>query len=109
MGSPGPTVLAVDDKQTNLEVLVAILESGGYEVATAADGEEAWEILLRRGQDFQAILLDRIMPNMSGLEVLEKIKGNSTLQAIPVIMQTSADATHEVTMVQQSLIHLQYF
>ncbi len=96
MGSPGPTILAVDDKQTNLEVLVAILESGGYRVATAADGEEAWEILLRRGQDFQAILLDRIMPNMSGLEVLEKIKAHPTLQAIPVIMQTSADATHEV-------------
>ncbi len=96
MGSLGPTVLAVDDKQTNLKVLVAILESGGYEVATAADGEEAWEILLRRGQDFQAILLDRIMPNMSGLEVLEKIKAHPTLHAIPVIMQTSADASHEV-------------
>ncbi len=96
MGSPGPTVLAVDDKQTNLEVLGAILKSGGYEVATAADGEEAWEVLQRRGQDFQAILLDRIMPNMSGLEVLEKIKAHPTLHAIPVIMQTSADATHEV-------------
>lgn len=92
----GSTVLAVDDKQTNLEVLKAILQSANYQVVTAIDGDEAWDILLRSDQDFQAILLDRIMPKMDGLEVLEKIKAHPVLRSIPVIMQTSADATHEV-------------
>lgn len=96
MGPLGPTVLAVDDKQTNLEVLNAILQSANYQVVTALDGDEAWEILLRSDQDFQAILLDRIMPKMNGMEVLEKIKDHPALRSIPVIMQTSADATHEV-------------
>ena len=91
MGSP--TVLAVDDKQTNLEVLAAILKSANYQVVTAMDGEEAWEVLQRGDHTIQAVLLDRIMPKMNGLEVLEKIKAHPVLQSIPVIMQTSADAT----------------
>ena len=96
MGSSGFTVLAVDDKQTNLEILSIILQSAGHQVVTALEGAEAWEILQKEGHRFHAVLLDRIMPNMSGLEVLEKIKGHSSLKALPVIMQTSADATHEI-------------
>jgi len=96
MASLQSTVLAVDDKQTNLEILAGILKSAGYSVVTATDGVEAWNILEQRGGDFEAILLDRIMPNMNGLEVLEKIKSHPGLQSIPVIMQTSAGAAHEV-------------
>ncbi len=96
MASLQSTVLAVDDKQTNLEILAGILKSAGYSVVTATDGVEAWNILEQRGGDFEAILLDRIMPNMNGLEVLEKIKAHPGLQSIPVIMQTSAGAAHEV-------------
>jgi CheY-like chemotaxis protein/anti-sigma regulatory factor (Ser/Thr protein kinase) len=96
MASQGQTVLAVDDKQTNLEILDGMLKSAGYSVVTATDGVKAWNILEQRGGDFKAILLDRIMPNMNGLEVLEKIKSHPYLQSIPVIMQTSAGAAHEV-------------
>ncbi len=96
MASLQSTVLAVDDKQTNLEILAGMLKSAGYSVVTATDGVEAWNILEQRGGDFEAILLDRIMPNMNGLEVLEKIKSHPGLQSIPVIMQTSAGAAHEV-------------
>ena len=96
MASLQSTVLAVDDKQTNLEILAGMLKSAGYSVVTATDGVEAWNILEQRGGDFEAILLDRIMPNMNGLEVLEKIKAHPGLQSIPVIMQTSAGAAHEV-------------
>lgn len=96
MGASGPTVLAVDDKQTNLLMLETMLQAEGYQVVTACDGVQAWELLQHEGARFQAILLDRIMPNMDGLQVLEKIKGDPELKNIPVIMQTSADATHEV-------------
>ena len=96
MGSTGTTILAVDDKQTNLLMLETMLQAEGYQVVTANDGVEAWERLQKEGARFQAVLLDRIMPNMDGLQVLEKMKGDSNLKNIPVIMQTSADATHEV-------------
>jgi len=96
MVSTGTTILAVDDKQTNLLMLETMLQAEGYEVVTACDGVEALERLQQEGKRFQAVLLDRIMPNMDGLQVLEKMKGDPNLKNIPVIMQTSADATHEV-------------
>lgn len=96
MGSSGPTVLAVDDQQTNLEILTALLNSSGYRVVMATDGQEALDVLRQRSQEVQAIFLDRIIPKMTGLGVLEKIKADPGLQSIPVIRQTSADATHEV-------------
>ncbi len=96
MGSTGTTILAVDDKQTNLLMLETMLQAEEYQVVTANDGVEAWERLQQEGARFQAVLLDRIMPNMDGLQVLEKMKGDPNLKNIPVIMQTSADATHEV-------------
>lgn len=96
MGSPKRAILAVDDKPTNLTVLEAMLQSEGYQVATAEDGVQAWDLLQSSDSQFQAVLLDRVMPKMNGLEVLEKIKAHPKLKAIPVIMQTSADATHEV-------------
>ena len=96
MGNPMPMVLAVDDKQTNLAVLEAMLQSEGYGVVTALDGVQAWDLLQNPDSKFQAILLDRIMPQMNGLEVLNKMKAHPRLKSIPVIMQTSADASHEV-------------
>ncbi|MEC4680665.1 MAG: response regulator [Nitrospirota bacterium] len=96
MGSEGHAVLAVDDKQTNLLMLETILQSEGYQVVTAINGAQAWECLQHEGSRFQAVLLDRIMPLMSGLDVLVKMKAHPELKTIPVIMQTTADAPHEV-------------
>ena len=96
MGEAGRTILAVDDKKTNLAVLEAMLQSDGYKVVTAEDGAQAWDLLETQGQQFKAVLLDRIMPKLDGLEVLKKIKAHLRLRTLPVIMQTSADATHEV-------------
>ena len=89
-------VLAVDDKETNLVLLVGMLESEGYQVITATDGMQAWDILETNAQDFQAVLLDRVMPNMDGLAVLKKMKEDPRFKFIPVIMQTVANAANEV-------------
>lgn len=89
-------VLAVDDKETNLVLLAGMLESEGYQVETATDGIEALNLLALKANHFQAVLLDRIMPNMDGLDVLKKMKTDSRFQNIPVIMQTAANATNEI-------------
>jgi len=96
MRNENDVVLAVDDKATNLVLLTGMLESEGYQVVTATDGVQAWETLESNRHDFQAVLLDRVMPNMDGLEVLKKMKGHPRIQSIPVIMQTAANATDEV-------------
>ena len=89
-------VLAVDDKETNLVLLAGMLESEGYQVETAIDGIQALDVLEAKAPQFQAVLLDRVMPKMDGLDVLKKMKADPRFQSIPVIMQTAANATHEV-------------
>lgn len=66
-------VLVVDDEDVNRELLGNIL-SERYEVAYAANGEDALEKLFDRNAHYSLVLLDLLMPIMSGLELLEKIQ-----------------------------------
>ena len=81
-------VLVVDDEDVNRELLGNIL-SERYEVAYAANGEEALEKLFDRNAHYSLVLLDLLMPIMSGLELLEKIQADERLKAVPVIVMTS--------------------
>ena len=76
-------LLVADDSETVLLMLQRRLEMEGYEVVTATDGVEALE-RLREGDDPDVILLDAMMPNMSGTEVLEEIRSSGS--KIPVLM-----------------------
>lgn len=89
-------LLLVDDDPVNLEILVEYLEEAGYQTVTAGQGEEAWDILQQEPSQFQAVLLDRMMPVMNGMEVLANIKAHPSLNIIPVIMQTAAAASDEI-------------
>ncbi len=89
-------VLAVDDEEYNLEILVKHLEKGGYSVAQAKDGGEAWEYLQKHPLDVQVVLLDKMMPKMNGMEVLRRMKEHPQLKNITVIMQTASVGTKEV-------------
>ncbi len=82
-----PTVLVVDDNQQNLELLQAYLEDIDCRTIPAHDGTEALEIIGRGAPDL--ILLDVMMPKMSGFEVCKKIKNNPQTCDIPVIMVTA--------------------
>ncbi len=77
-------ILVVDDEEALRTVLSSELEGEGYNVAMAADGEEAITILNSR--DFDLILLDIKMPNVDGFEVLKHVKQNKP--ATKVIMLT---------------------
>ena len=92
---PTVRVLVVDDEDFNRQALRYCLEPVGFEIDEAGDGVEAWALLSRGGDRYDAILLDRRMPEMDGMAVLAKIKEHPSLKDIPVIMQTAMDREEE--------------
>jgi PAS domain S-box-containing protein len=86
-------ILVVDDQPKNTELLEAHLVPQGYEVVKAANGEEALKIL--SGNQIDLVLLDVMMPRMSGFEVLEKIRADKKTRLIPVVMVTVLKETED--------------
>jgi len=82
-------ILLIDDEQDLLEVTTFVLESEGFRVLTARNGEEALE-LLRGGVLPELVLLDMMMPVMNGWEFLDEIAKLPSLRAIPIIVLTAA-------------------
>ncbi len=82
-----PIVLVVDDNQQNLELIQAYLEDLECETVPARDGHEALDIVDKKKPDL--ILLDVMMPKMSGFEVCRKLKKNPKTSSIPIIMVTA--------------------
>ena len=87
----GAKILLVDDNQQNLELIQAYLEALPVEISTARDGLEAIHSIEQNRPDL--VLLDVMMPKMSGFEVCQKLKANPETRNIVVIMVT---ALHEV-------------
>jgi adenylate cyclase len=83
------SVLVVDDDPINRAILAKTLERDGHVVTTAEDGREAWALLQR--QPFDVVLLDVLMPEMDGREVLERIEQDVLLRHVPVIMISALD------------------
>lgn len=89
-------ILIVDDEPNNLRALQLDLEDTGYSILTANDGVEGWEILERENTKVTAILLDRMMPRMDGIQFMKKLKATPDFTNIPVIMQTAAAEKEQV-------------
>lgn len=81
-------VLVADDEAVTLRVLKAIIEAQGFEVATAADGREAFRIL-RDDNDFSAAVFDMMMPHLDGLDLINFMKTDERLKSIPIGMITA--------------------
>ena len=81
------TVLVVDDNQQNLELLCAYLEDLECNTIAASNGEQAIEIVKKTPPDL--ILLDIMMPKMSGFEVCRRLKNDPKTSDIPIIMVTA--------------------
>src|SRR5476649_1883811 len=79
-------ILVVDDVADNVEILRVRLESLGYEVVVAEDGESALAVVHETLPDL--ILLDIMMPKIDGLEVARRLKADAGLPFIPIIMVT---------------------
>jgi two-component system, OmpR family, alkaline phosphatase synthesis response regulator PhoP len=87
-------ILVVDDNAQNLELLVAYLDSLSCQVITAADGIEALEKVRQGCPDL--ILLDVMMPRMSGFEVCRKLKSDPATRDIPIIMVTALNELGDI-------------
>ena len=87
-----PKILAVDDNKQNLELLIRALGTAKYEVITATDGPTALQLIDSGAPDL--VLLDVMMPGMSGYEVCERIRANDATRLLPVVMLT---ALHDVS------------
>jgi two-component system, cell cycle response regulator len=90
----GTRILVVDDVPDNVEILDARLASRGYEIVTAANGEEALERV--RENPPHLILLDVMMPGMDGHEVARRIKDDARLPFIPIILVTALTEAEDV-------------
>lgn len=87
-------VLVVDDLPDNVEILRARLESRGYAVDTASDGEQALAAV--RAAPPQVILCDVMMPGIDGYEVARRIKQDDSLPFIPIILVTALSDTDNI-------------
>jgi signal transduction histidine kinase len=91
--NPGK-LLIVDDDPINRMLLSAILQEQGYLIYTAEHGRRALELLAQ--QPFDAVLLDLIMPELDGFQVLEQIKRDPALQHIPIIVISALDEMESI-------------
>src|SRR5262249_47699582 len=93
MAKPG-TILVVDDYESNLLGLARLLESAHYAVLTAASGPDALAIVERERPDL--VLLDVLMPGMSGVDVCTALKGNPATCLTPVVLVSGAQERETV-------------
>jgi DNA-binding response OmpR family regulator len=91
-----PLILAVDDDRTMLMTLDAKLSKLGYRVITAVDGKTACEAIKKHHSKIDAILLDRMMPDVDGLKVVQWLKKQKDLSKPPIIMQTGSDKPEQI-------------
>jgi len=87
-------ILVVDDDLSNLDMLSRRLEFQGHEVARARSGQEALDMMHARV--FDLVLLDIMMPDMDGYEVLAKLKADELLQHVPVIVISALNELNAV-------------
>jgi DNA-binding response OmpR family regulator len=92
-----PHILAVDDEPVALDALVCTLEQEGFLITTARSGEQAWRLIAAQPEGFDVVILDRMMPDIDGIEILRRMKEQSVLAHTPVIMQTAMTAESDIT------------
>jgi adenylate cyclase len=91
----GPALLLVDDNEDNLYTLTQRLRREGYtSLTTARDGRQALELL--GSQTFDLVLLDVMMPELNGYQVLEALRADERLRHVPVIMISAVDELESV-------------
>lgn len=87
MTQPVKKILVVDDESHIVNVVSLKLRNAGFEVVTAADGEEGLEVALQESPDL--VITDYQMPFMSGIELCEKLKSTPATAHVPALMLTA--------------------
>jgi CheY-like chemotaxis protein len=86
-------VLVVDDEQANLDLLEALLEPAGFEVLRAGGGQEGIDIAMTQTPNL--ILLDLMMPDVSGFQVVEALRAQDATRSIPIMVLTAKTLTED--------------
>jgi DNA-binding response OmpR family regulator len=99
------TIFVAEDNPILLQGLGRALTSHGYSVSTAADGEAMLEMLRTQSEVPDLLLLDVMMPGLSGLEVLRSVKQDSRLATIPVVLITAGtDESLAITALESGAV-----
>ena len=88
-----PRILVVDDTPANAKLLVDVLAAKGYAMSSAVDGEDALAKIAEHAPDI--VLLDIMMPGLSGYEVCRRIRADPSTALLPVVLCTSLNAHEE--------------
>jgi DNA-binding response OmpR family regulator len=91
---PAARVLIADDHPQGAELIEAYLEGTGWETRIATDGEESLRLVREWNPD--VVLLDVMMPKLSGFEVCKRLRSDPATKAIPVLMITALDQASDV-------------
>ncbi|MDR1217033.1 MAG: response regulator, partial [Oscillospiraceae bacterium] len=97
----GYRILAVDDEPVNIQVLTNILTMRGYSVSKAYGGQDAVD-MIEGGGEFDLVLLDVMMPKMSGYDVCRRLREKYSLFDLPIIMLTAKNRIQDVVLGFQS-------
>jgi len=89
-------VLAVDDEPNILNLITELLSNETCTVEIAPNAAVAWEKLCQPESSFSFVILDRMMPDVDGLELLKRIKADSRLMTLPVIIQSGATSPEQI-------------
>ena len=89
-----PQILIVEDNPESLDIFQTRLASHGYKILTASDGEAALAIAREKQPDL--ILLDIMMPKLNGVEVCRRLKGDSSLPFMPIVMVTALAGSEDI-------------
>ena len=87
-------VLVVDDDPNVVEVIAANLEAEGYTVETAADGNQAWNLLTTSPPD--VVLLDWMLPGRSGIDLLAELRADAETHELPVVLLSAKARDEEI-------------
>lgn len=102
MGLNHIKILVVDDSSVMRKMIKHELEKLGVQFEDAADGELAWTRLVQSPDEFKVVLSDVNMPNLNGIELLRRIRGNERFKELPVVMLTS-ETDREIVDAARSL------
>src|SRR6185436_6550115 len=94
-GAAAPTILVVDDERNIRRTLDLVLRGEGYQVAEAATAEDALHILESGATPVELAIVDLMLPGMSGLDLLERVRQAEATRELPIIVISGHATVHD--------------